>query len=50
MPRIERGESINAGVIVYSKSYRYLKTRIELNERGCAPLDPGADLTAVAAP
>ena len=47
VPRIERGESINAGVIVYSKSFRFLKTRIELNEARLAALAPGTDLAAV---
>jgi hypothetical protein len=47
VPRIERGESINVGVIVYSKSFRFLKTRIELNEGRLKALDPGADLPAV---
>jgi hypothetical protein len=49
MPRVERGEAINAGVIVYSKSFRYLKTRIELDESRLRVLDPDADLTAVRA-
>ena len=49
MPRVDRGEAINAGVIVYSKSFRYLKTRIELDERRLRVLDPHADLTAVRA-
>ena len=44
VPRIERGESVNAGLIVYSKSFRYLRTRIELNENRLRALDPGADL------
>ena len=44
VPRVERGEAINAGVIVYSKSYRFLKTKIELNETRIKALDPGADL------
>ena len=47
VPRVERGEAINAGVIVYSKSFRYLKTRIELDERRLRALDPGADVAAV---
>ena len=47
VPRIDRGESINVGVIVYSKSFRYLKTRIELNENRLRGLDPGADIDAV---
>jgi hypothetical protein len=47
VPRIERGESINVGVIVYSKSFRFLKTRIELNENRLRALDPGTDIDAV---
>ena len=31
VPRVERGEAINAGVIVYSHGHRYLATRIELD-------------------
>ncbi len=47
VPRIDRGESINVGVIVYSKSFRYLKTRIELDENRLRALDPAADVDAV---
>jgi Protein of unknown function (DUF3037) len=47
VPRTDRGESINVGVIVYSKSFRYLKTRIDLNENRLRTLDPGADIDAV---
>lgn len=46
VPRIDRGESINVGVLVYSKSFRYLKARIELNENRLKALDPGADVAA----
>lgn len=49
VPRIERGESINVGVIVYSKSFRFLKTRIELNEARLKALFPDADAAAVRA-
>ena len=49
VPRIERGESVNAGVIVYSKTYKFLKTRIELNEARLNALDPSADIGAVKA-
>ena len=49
VPRIERGESVNAGVIVYSKTYKFLKTRIELNEARLTALDPSADLAAIKA-
>ena len=47
VPRVDRGEAINAGVIVYSKSFRFLKTRIELDEDRLRALDPAADLDAV---
>jgi hypothetical protein len=46
VPRIERGESVNAGVIVYSKSFRFLRTRIDLDEGRLRALDPAADLPA----
>lgn len=49
VPRIERGESVNAGVIVYSKTYKFLRTRIELNEARLRALDPGADIAAIEA-
>jgi hypothetical protein len=47
VPRIERGESVNAGVIVYSKSFRFLRTRIDLDTSRLRALDPAADLPAV---
>jgi hypothetical protein len=47
VPRVERGEAINAGVIVYSQQYRYLCVRIELDEVRLRALDPGVDLEAV---
>lgn len=49
VPRVERGELVNAGVIVYSKAYRYLRTKIGLDERRLLALDPEADLAAVRA-
>lgn len=47
VPRVERGEAINVGVIVYSKRLRYLAARIELDEDRLRALAPGADLVAV---
>jgi hypothetical protein len=49
VPRVERGESINAGVLVYSKTFRFLGCKIELDEARLHALDPGADLAAVRA-
>jgi Protein of unknown function (DUF3037) len=47
VPRVERGESVNVGVIVYAQQFRFLKTRIELDEARLHALHPGADLAAV---
>jgi hypothetical protein len=47
VPRVERGEAINAGVIVYSQQHRYLCARIELDEGRLRALDPTVDLDSV---
>jgi Protein of unknown function (DUF3037) len=47
VPRVERGELINVGVIVYSQAFRYLCTRIELVESRLLVVDPGADVDVV---
>jgi hypothetical protein len=49
VPRVERGEAINAGVIVYCKSFRYLRAKIGLDEQRLRSLDAGVDLPAVRA-
>jgi Protein of unknown function (DUF3037) len=49
VPRVERGEAINVGVIVYSKAYRYLSARIALDEPRLLAIDPHVDLAAVRA-
>ena len=46
VPRIERGEFINAGVILACASRAFLKARIELDEARLRLLDPGADAEA----
>jgi hypothetical protein len=48
VPRVERGEAINVGVIVYSQAYRYLCARIELDESRLLAVDPEVDLDALA--
>ncbi len=47
VPRIERGEAINAGVILYCQQHRFLGCRILLNSRRLRVLDPAADVAAV---
>ena len=49
VPRVERGETVNAGVIVYSQTFRYLCARTELDEPRLLAVDPTADLDAIRA-
>ena len=49
VPRVERGECINAGVIVCSTARAFLQARIELDEARLLALDPSADIPSVAA-
>ena len=49
VPRVERGEVINAGVIVYAKAFRYLCVRIALDEKRLLAVDSRVDLAAVRA-
>ena len=43
VPRVERGEFVNAGVIVSCPAKKYLKARVELDAERLAALDPGFD-------
>jgi len=49
VPRVERGEFINAGVVLSCKSAGYLKAGIELDEARLRSLDPSLDLQAIRA-
>ncbi|HYO53732.1 DUF3037 domain-containing protein [Archangium sp.] len=44
VPRVEREEFINAGVILYCLTRRYLDARVELDERRLLALAPDADM------
>ena len=43
VPRVERGESINVGVVVFSRQHDFLGMRAELDEARLAALDPDCD-------
>jgi hypothetical protein len=43
VPRIERGESINAGVVLFCRPRRFLGARTALDEARLAALAPGLD-------
>jgi hypothetical protein len=47
VPRVEREEFINVGVIVWCKDQDFLDARIELDEERARMLDPSVDLEAV---
>lgn len=47
VPRVERGERMNAGVLVYCKALNYLGARVHLDVDRLRALDPTADPAAV---
>ena len=49
VPRVERGEFINVGAIVYCQAVDYLAAAVELDEARVRALDPGLDMAAVRA-
>ena len=49
VPRVERGECFNAGVVLFCRRRGFLAARVELDERRLAALAPGADAAAVRA-
>lgn len=49
VPRIERGEQLNAGVVVFSRRHGFLAARTHLDPARLAALDPTADAAAIAA-
>ncbi|MEU5098114.1 DUF3037 domain-containing protein [Streptomyces sp. NPDC020996] len=49
VPRVERGECINAGVLVYCRARSYVGARTHLDEARLLALDPDADVAGVRA-
>jgi Protein of unknown function (DUF3037) len=49
VPRVERGEQINVGVILSSVDADFLDARIDVDEARLLALDPALDLDAVRA-
>ena len=47
VPRVEREEFVNVGVILSCEKSRYLEARIELDEARLLALDPGIDLDSL---
>ncbi|MFD7665563.1 DUF3037 domain-containing protein [Streptomyces sp. NPDC059788] len=49
VPRVERGEMINAGVVVYCRARRFVEARTHLDEGRLRALDASADVEGVKA-
>lgn len=49
VPRIERGECVNAGVLVYCRPRSFVAARTHLDEARLLALDPKADVPGVRA-
>ncbi|PWI19906.1 DUF3037 domain-containing protein [Streptomyces sp. Act143] len=49
VPRVERGECINAGVLVYCRAQGYVGARTHLDEARLRALDPDADVAGIRA-
>ncbi|MEU7746286.1 DUF3037 domain-containing protein [Nonomuraea sp. NPDC050022] len=47
MPRVERGELINAGVLLYCQPRDYLCARVDLDATRLRALDPAVDIDGV---
>lgn len=49
VPRVERAEFVNAGVVVYCQALEYLEAGVEVDPVRVRALDPEADVAAIAA-
>ena len=49
VPRVERGEQLNAGVVLFCRRRRFLAARVGLDERRLAALAPDLDPRSVRA-
>lgn len=47
VPRVEREEFINVGIIIFSKYQKYIKMRYELNEKKLQSLYEDIDIEAI---
>src|SRR3954467_6888871 len=47
VPRLERGEAINAGVVLFCRRRSFLAARVRLDRARLAALDPQADADAI---
>ena len=48
VPRVERGECINVGAVLFARTHRYLAAQLDLDATRLRALDPAADLALIA--
>ena len=49
VPRVDRGESLNAGIILFARTLGFLEARLALDEARLRALAPGLDIEQVKA-
>lgn len=49
VPRIERGERINGGIVVYAQAREFLEARVGLDESRLGAIAPGVDAAPIRA-
>lgn len=47
VPRVERGECVNVGVVLFARTERFLEARFEIDSARVRALAPGVDLNLV---
>lgn len=47
VPRVDRGECVNVGIVLYSQAADYLRVLLHLDEDRLRSLDPSVDVDAV---
>jgi Protein of unknown function (DUF3037) len=47
MPSVERGETLNVGVVLYARQHGFLAARVALDEQKLAVVAPAANVAAI---
>lgn len=47
VPRVERGEFVNVGVILYCRDLKFLHIKYKIDESRLAAISPGADINEI---
>jgi Protein of unknown function (DUF3037) len=47
VPRVDRGECVNIGIVLYCRGAGFLRTAVEVDDERVLALDPAVDLTSL---